>query len=70
MKTLLILEKLISLVVGLLNAFDASKVVSDIIAKQIAEGREAWSPEERQAITKALDDAEAKADQQIRDAGG
>ena len=65
-----ILDKLISVVVGILNVVGATKTVSDILAKQITEGRTTWTPEERKTITDALEAAKATADAQIRAAGG
>ena len=67
--SLLIIDQLLSALVGFLNVIGATKVVSDIIAARIASGRTTWTDAERSQITSALDAAKAKADAQITAAG-
>lgn len=65
-----IIDLLASAITGLLNVLGASQKVSDIIAARIAAGRTTWTDEERASITADLEAAKAKADAQIKAAGG
>lgn len=53
---------------GLFNMVGAAIPVGQIIKDHLLSGK-TWSDEERDLITKTMDDAFAKADQQITDAG-
>lgn len=50
METLLIIDKLVGLLTGFLNFIGAGKIVSDIIAKRIADGGRDWTDAERDAV--------------------
>jgi len=50
METLLLIDRAVALITGLLNMLGAGQVVSDIIAKRIAEGGRDWTDEERKAV--------------------
>jgi hypothetical protein len=54
--TIALIDKLVGALTGMLNLFGTTKVVSDIIAKRIAEGGRDWTDAERQAV---LDDLAA-----------
>ena len=49
MDKLLLLDRMISVLLGFMNLIGSSKLVSDIIAKRIAENRE-WTDAERKAV--------------------
>ena len=66
---LLIIDQLLSALVGFLNVIGATKTVSDIIAARLAAGRTTWTDAERLQITSALEAAKATADAQITAAG-
>lgn len=68
--TLAVIDELTTVLVGALNAVNATQPISDAIAKRIAEGRKDFTPEERKAFNDALAAAEAKSDAQIKAAGG
>lgn len=49
METILIIDKLVSALMAVMNFVGASSLVSGAIAKRIAENRD-WTDEERQAV--------------------
>ena len=61
MDKLLLLDRAISVLMGLLNLLGTSKVVSDIIAKRISERRSEWTDEERQLVEDDLKASKAYA---------
>jgi hypothetical protein len=56
MDKILAYELLTKIFIGLLNEIGSSRIVSNIIASQIKEGRSKWTPEERKLVQ---DDLEA-----------
>lgn len=54
MNALLIIDKLVGLLTGVLNFIGAGQIVSDIVAKRIAEGGRDWTDDERKAVADDL----------------
>lgn len=50
------------IIIGALNSLGVSKAVSDIIGRQIAEGRTTWTPEEDRTVTAELNAQRARVD--------
>lgn len=65
MDYLLVIDRAIALITGLLNMFGAGQVVSDIIAKRISEGGRDWTDAERQAVRDDLAKNKAYAQAQL-----
>jgi hypothetical protein len=59
------IDMAITLITGLMNLVGASKIVSDTIAKRIAEGGRDWTDEERAAVQGELEASKAYAADEI-----
>jgi hypothetical protein len=64
MNYLLLIDRAVSVLMGVLNLLGAGEKVSKIIGDRIAAGRTEWTDEERVAITGDLDAARSYAKEQ------
>lgn len=62
MQYVLIVERAVQILVGLMQALGMTQKVSDIIAGQISAGRSEWTDEERAAIRQEVEDSKAYAE--------
>lgn len=60
-----LIDKAVALITGALNLFGAGQIVSDIIAKRIADGGRDWTDAERQQVLDDLAANKAYAAQQL-----
>lgn len=65
MDALLLIDRAVALLTGLLNAFGAGQVVSDTIAKRVADGGREWTDDERKAVADDLAANKAYAAKQL-----
>lgn len=65
MNALLIIDRLVAVLTGVLNFIGAGQIVSDIVAKRIAEGGRDWTDDERKAVADDLAANKAYAAKQL-----